>query len=95
MVPLKWVADGWSFHWVYQGVNCTDRDLSELVTWQRLLPLLTVSLAPQTQLSTNNGQALAKAAANAVMSAALDGGSTDNITVVTILLDWDCEYAAD
>lgn len=49
----------------------------------------------QTQQLTNNGQALAKAAANAVMSAALEGGSKDNITVVTILLDWDCEYSTD
>lgn len=52
-------------------------------------------LCMQTQQSTNNGQALARAAANAIMSAALELGSTDNITVVAILLDWDCEYSID
>lgn len=54
-----------------------------------VLPLL------QTQQATNSGQALAKAAALAIMSGALEAGSTDNITVVTMLLDWGCEYSAD
>eukprot|EP00775_Hariotina_reticulata_P008355 gene8355-8539_t len=44
---------------------------------------------------TNNGCALAKAAAAAIMNKALEHGSTDNITVVTMLLDWGCEYASE
>lgn len=44
---------------------------------------------------TNNGNALAKAAAKAVMESALAKGSTDNITVVAMLLDWGSHYDDD
>uniref|UniRef100_A0A383W5L0 PPM-type phosphatase domain-containing protein n=1 Tax=Tetradesmus obliquus TaxID=3088 RepID=A0A383W5L0_TETOB len=49
----------------------------------------------QTQNCTNSGSALAKAAAMAIMTAAMEAGSHDNITVVTMLLDWGGEYATD
>jgi serine/threonine protein phosphatase PrpC len=48
--------------------------------------------APQAQSSTNDGNALAKAAAAAVMHAAYEAGSGDNITVVAMLLDWGGEF---
>lgn len=48
----------------------------------------------QARERTDNGAELAKAAADAVMAAALDGGSTDNITVVSLLLDWGGEFAS-
>eukprot|EP00879_Flechtneria_rotunda_P031399 GHRR01034299.1.p1 GENE.GHRR01034299.1~~GHRR01034299.1.p1 ORF type:complete len:295 (+),score=119.68 GHRR01034299.1:289-1173(+) len=47
----------------------------------------------ETQQSTNDGEALAKSAARAVMNAALHRGSQDNITVVAMLLDWGGEYS--
>jgi serine/threonine protein phosphatase PrpC len=49
----------------------------------------------QARNCTNNGNVLAKAAAQAVMEAALHKGSTDNITVVAMLMDWGCEYDED
>jgi serine/threonine protein phosphatase PrpC len=49
----------------------------------------------QTQNCTNSGSALAKAAAMSIMNAAMEAGSHDNITVVTMLLDWGGEYATE
>lgn len=46
----------------------------------------------QARSRTNNGNALAKAAAKAVMEQALSKGSKDNITVVAMLLDWGNQY---
>jgi serine/threonine protein phosphatase PrpC len=47
----------------------------------------------QARQRTNVGNALAKAAAKAVMEEALAKGSKDNITVVAMLLDWDGHLA--
>jgi len=57
-------------------------------------PRVTFSMM-QAQRCTNNGCTLAKAAAAAIMDQALQQGSTDNITVVTMLLDWGCEYDSE
>lgn len=54
-----------------------------------------VCVGPQARSLTNNGNALAQMAAQAVMEAALDKGSNDNITVVAMLLDWGSEYDED
>lgn len=58
-----------------------------------LLLLLCFSVATtQGRSRTNNGHALASAAAKAVMDAALSKGSRDNITVVAMLLDWGSQF---
>lgn len=52
-------------------------------------------LFAQARSLTNNGNMLAKAAARAVMEAAVSKGSTDNITVVAMLLDWGSQFDDD
>lgn len=49
----------------------------------------------QARSRTNVGSALAKAAAEAVMHAAMQKGSNDNITVVAMLLDWGSQFEDD
>lgn len=60
-----------------------------------LAPLLQVALnaVEEAQRSTLNGTALAQYAASAVVRAALQGGSHDNITTIAMLLDWDGAWA--
>ncbi|KAF8069639.1 protein phosphatase 2C 8 [Scenedesmus sp. PABB004] len=50
------------------------------------------AIAAAQEQGTVGGQALAKAAATAIVRAALAAGSTDNITVVSVLLDWGDDY---
>jgi len=49
----------------------------------------------QARSCTNVGSALARAAAKAVMDAAVQKGSNDNITVVAMLLDWGSQFEDD
>jgi hypothetical protein len=49
------------------------------------------SLSLQAKRQTQHGRALACAASQAVTEAALAHGSHDNITTLTMVLDWDGE----
>jgi hypothetical protein len=61
-----------------------------LAVWATLLRSIPTPLPnAQAREHTSVGTALATAAAAAVKDAALAAGSTDNITVVALLFDWD------